>query len=522
MTAIGHFSLVSETKYNPSIVTFVINLTSPATGPDASPLSRAELCQLWKERGMSERHPRFHRSISADRPGYFQKVNYGDQRISGMGSSSSSKNEDAVEKHVSDTIYPINRQDLQARIEHLQMATWDLSDSLWQMYVAGLPAWNERRKGLDSAEKAPPSDEDHHAKTMLIFRGHHSLGDGASMGAVLMDLFDEAKDYRRQISLHLDKRKAQVKTMWERLRKKVHNFLRFVIGSLKAISYQAMLYWYGLFEENPWPLIKQDYEKQEQRQPIDIAIDSSGGARLRTVSWTGGAAPVDQVKWVARQLVGPKATVNDVFVSCVTGALARQLDDHRKRIRHKSHGSIVLPPQTNMNVSVPVHLKGGIVLPGESIGNNIGAFVVRVPGEINSMTSEERLKSVHNCLNEVKTTPAPILSYLMAKSLSYATPILPSSWISYLFQSANAGSVAVVTNVRGPPTPVHLAGRRIDSILGFVPLAPGLPVGVVVGSYAGRMQLTLTAEPWAVPDADRFLRWVLEEYISLVDAASKT
>ena len=50
---------------------------------------------------------------------------------------------------------------------------------------------------------------------------------------------------------------------------------------------------------------------------------------------------------------------------------------------------------------------------------------------------------------------------------------------------------------------------------GFVPLPPGVPIGVVVMSYAGNVNLTLTAEPWAVPDPDMFLSWILEEYLRL-------
>lgn len=37
-------------------------------------------------------------------------------------------------------------------------------------------------------------------------------------------------------------------------------------------------------------------------------------------------------------------------------------------------------------------------------------------------------------------------------------------------------------------------------------------MGIVVQSYAGVMSLSVTAEKWAVPDADRFLGWMLDEY----------
>jgi hypothetical protein len=40
-----------------------------------------------------------------------------------------------------------------------------------------------------------------------------------------------------------------------------------------------------------------------------------------------------------------------------------------------------------------------------------------------------------------------------------------------------------------------------------------------VSSYASDLGLTVTAEAWAVPNADLFLQWVLEEYLELVRAA---
>ena len=38
---------------------------------------------------------------------------------------------------------------------------------------------------------------------------------------------------------------------------------------------------------------------------------------------------------------------------------------------------------------------------------------------------------------------------------------------------------------------------------------------MVVSSYNQSVGLAITAEPWAVPDADRFLSWVVEEYQTL-------
>lgn len=432
---------------------------------------------------MAEHHPRFHQRAS-DRPGYFEP-------------HPSQLKEDQLEDHVTETLFPVDyRREIQSRIRLLQTTQWDLSDSLWHVWLA---PW-----GLPLAPTS--SDLEHDGESLLIFRGHHALADGASIGAALMDLFDEAEGYRQQIVSHLRKRRGQAHTWLEQLAYKLKMAFWFLLSSLRALSYQSYLLCSTIVEPNPWSTLKR----------LSASTDAE-----RTVAWTGPAALVDQVKWVASVLGGPKATVNDVFVSCVTAALAKQLAWHRKRLEVLSEEtglSQTLPKQRKMHISVPVHLKGGVVIPGESVGNNLGAFVVRVPGESDD-NGVDRFVAVHRELNSVKRTPAAFLSHLMAKTLSYSSHVLPNRITSWIYARASAGSVAVVTNTRGPPQHVHLGGRRVETIYGFVPLPPGLPIGVVVSSYANQMNLTVTAEPWAVPDADQFLVWVLEEYVKLVKAA---
>jgi len=173
------------------------------------------------------------------------------------------------------------------------------------------------------------------------------------------------------------------------------------------------------------------------------------------------------------------------------------------------------------------------------MGNKIGAMVSRIPAEDGIDTSstsakmaEDRLISVNKVLTERKQTPAAVLSYLMASVMGFMGRGVSSSstmglddeedegppssfWLPFLFEKAHANASVVVTNVRGPEKLIHLDGRPVHRSLGFLPLPPGIPIGVVVSSYNQQVSLTVTAEPWAVPNADQFLDWVAEEYASL-------
>ena len=181
------------------------------------------------------------------------------------------------------------------------------------------------------------------------------------------------------------------------------------------------------------------------------------------------------------------------------------------------------------------------------MGNKIGAMVARIPGErlfgtktntagstknpavghvTNPVVSaHERLVQVHTVLHARKQTPIAVLSYLMAGVMGYVSSSSSSStsssssstsWFTpWLFRKAHANASVVVTNVRGPEQLVHLDGRPVRSFLGFLPLPAGVPIGICLNSYNNDMIVTVTAEPYAVPDAEQFVDWIADEYEQL-------
>jgi len=233
---------------------------------------------------------------------------------------------------------------------------------------------------------------------------------------------------------------------------------------------------------------------------------------------------VAEVKLVAKAM-GPNVTLNDLFVSCVTAAVARQLAEHRQKSiapddnePTKSAPSSSNKLLTNINVVIPAHLAGGILPPGREVGNLIGAFVARVPGEMtDNASASDRLSQVHSSLLKWRRSPAPFVSYYIART---ASSWLPSKWATRLMLSGNANAAVVVSNNRGLTKKVHINGRPVESMVGFIPLPPGLPVGVVIQSYDSVVSLSVNAEKWAVPDADKFLGWILDEYKLLCKEAS--
>jgi WS/DGAT C-terminal domain/Wax ester synthase-like Acyl-CoA acyltransferase domain len=506
MTPIGRFAVASETPSNPSIVTCLMKFRNGVgigvdieQQPPPPPLSAHDFHQLWYDQSMAIRHPRFHQVVVPH------------QLIFRPEDPAMSK------YHWIETSYPANRDELRKRLQYMQINRWPLSDSLWYMSVGCTSTESQRgSSSINNHNEQLPLNE-----SVLLFRGHHALADGVSMMAAFTDLFDERDVFQAEIKRKLaefqqqkrqNKKKKRYQSLLDRLWGYWVKMVKLVAASLLVLLRQCWLVALNaLWDANPWGKLKALQRGADKKKKIPavevVAVE-------RTVAWSD-FAPLQDIRQVAKTL-GASVTVNDIMVACATAALSKQLAHHRV-----VYDDELGPYQKSVHVTIPVHLKGGVILPNESVGNNIGAVVARVPCEIPSKNSEMaslyRLKLVHEELSLIKRTPGALVSYGLAVGLSWLSQILP---LSRMFATAHAGTIMVVSNNRGPDMPLHVQGRELVQMYAFVPLPPGIPIGLVVQSYNGTVSCTVTAEPWAVPDGDQFLIWMMQEYKTLVQVAN--
>lgn len=472
MTSVGRFALESETESNPSYIVFFLALSG------AKPLRAQEMVQLWNDSGISQRHPRLDKSV-VER-GYFQPSPY------------------SVWTRITDSLFPVQyRTDIMGRVGQLLTQPLDLTKSLWEMQIAS--GGTIGSSGAMSQHQARHSSQQP-VESVLFFRAHHSMGDGMSLGAVLSELCDEAMEFRNLISKEYYRRKDKLLKLkwWQKLMLFLQRLVWLTYGSLESVLYA--IYLQLSMPNNPFDVVKR----------LSSNLVNQPSSMPRTVSWCT-AAPLDEVKQVAKAF-GKRVTINDVWAACITHAVGKQLEYHRKRLALVGKD---LPKYSKVNVVIPVHMTGGVLLPKQSLGNNLGALCVQLPVK----GDESGLQQIHKSLSWAKRTPTAFLVHLTAKLGS----ILPPSLTKAAFAKANANACVSITNVRQPPHKVHMGGNgqyTVENMAGFIPLPPGLPIGVVVQSYAGNLSLTLTAEPYAVPDPDQFLVWVLEEYQRLLKLSS--
>jgi hypothetical protein len=544
MTPVGRFSLKSETETNLSIPVFFLALSGTKTKKEfegdnvltqmtiCSPrrtdaiFAPSDLEDAWTKQNMAGRHPRFHSVVDANRSHFEEKY-------------------PNLNNHVSETVHSSGpyREDLRRRIEHLLTSPIDVSDKLWEVKVSNGPLGSSGAIGKaktnmllgrnKTTDDEPPMTKSgkgglwsdaalkgkNPTESILLFRSHHALADGASIMAALCDLCDEGEEIRNKIRVDLEQwkrgkggkhRMGFLRRIFMRLARLLKLCAWLTIGTARVMLYQSYLQ--ITTKSNPFDAVRDDM------------IHRSGDAGLplgRSISWCD-VASLDEVKLIART-IGKSITINDIFVSCVTSAVARQLKEHEEYSNAIGNGARCNYTVPNINVVVPVHLRGGVILPGESVGNNIGAFVAKCPGEMKdnnkSLSSTvDRLICVHESMSRSKYGPTPLISHYIAR---FCSTYLPDSMTTKLFSRANANAAVVVSNTRGYEKKLHIHGMTVESAAGFLPLPPGIPIGVVVQSYAGVISLTVTAEKYAVPDADKFLGWVIDDYKRLCEEARK-
>ena len=225
----------------------------------------------------------------------------------------------------------------------------------------------------------------------------------------------------------------------------------------------------------------------------DSALRGRPGT-ARRVAWTDRIA-LDEVKAIGH---ATGTTVNDVVLTAVTGALHRYLDEHGGAVER-------------IRVMVPFNLRPlDQPLPRE-LGNRFGLVYLELPVGLEDRA--ERLAEVHRQMDAIKHSPEGPISYGILGIVG-ATPLPAERRLVDLFSSK---ATAVMTNVPGPRRPVYFAGSRVAGVLGWVPAAGDIGIGVSIFSYDGGVRIGLQTAAALVPDPETIIDTLGGELLGLAE-----
>ena len=212
----------------------------------------------------------------------------------------------------------------------------------------------------------------------------------------------------------------------------------------------------------------------------------------KRVAWAD-PIPLAEVKSIGRAL---DASVNDVLLSCVAGALREYLVRKGDPVR----GVVV-------RALVPVNLRP--LEKAHELGNQFGLVFLDLPVGIENPV--KRLTAVRANMGALKASYQPVLALGLLAAMGAGPKVLQDQLLNALSRNATA----VMTNVPGPQQPLFMAGAGIDSMMVWVPQSGDIGMGVSILSYDGQVQFGVLTDRGLCPDPARISARFAPEFAKL-------
>jgi WS/DGAT/MGAT family acyltransferase len=365
------------------------------------------------------------------------------------------------------------RAALQARCGELATTPLDPTRPLWQYHLV----------------------EDYEGGSAIMMRIHHCIGDGISLTAVVMAITDGG----RMPTAHADHDEHEHDD-W---------LADTVIRPLTDVAVKAIgLSGEGMSRSLEAVAHPQETTREFARVGYRVATDLAALALMDNDSPTllkgkpvgrklcawGEPIPLDTVKSVSKAL---QASINDVLLSCVAGAIG----DYLREIGDDPAGKAI-------RAMVPVNLRP--LDEAHELGNRFGLAPLVLP--IGIANPVERVYAVRARMGELKGSYQPVLAFGV---LAVAGLLNKSSQDALLNLFAKK-STAVMTNVPGPTKLLRFCGSTLRQSIFWVPQTGNVAVGVSIYSYGGGVQFALITDRALCPEPQKIIDRFAPELDKLV------
>jgi WS/DGAT/MGAT family acyltransferase len=321
----------------------------------------------------------------------------------------------------------------------------------------------------------------------LICRVHHSLADGVALMHVLLSLADA--DPHADLPMR-DPRCGQNPSDSDRSRRKgTGKVIRKGLSALANPPRAADLAQLGkdtVQAVGDLLLSPPDSDTALRGEPTEP----------KRAAWSG-PLPLQDIKTIGRRI---GATVNDVLLTAMAGALGRYLMDAGESLS-----------EVGVRALVPISLRP----PGteDELGNRIGIVLLPLPVEIAEPLP--RLRELKRRMDEEKHSLEAPLVYAAMQAVGRA----PSGLIVPLVDFLCSHATIVVTNVKGPQEQLFLAGAPLEGFVFWTPRYGGIGLGISILSYAGQVRVGAISDKETVPDPESIIAGFQAEFDTLLALA---
>jgi WS/DGAT/MGAT family acyltransferase len=333
----------------------------------------------------------------------------------------------------------------------------------------------------------------------LATKVRHALLDGVSGVEVMRAFCDADADAKGEV-LHLAPSRPEPSIAERLARAGSNRFERGVVAARLVARSLRTLTKPG--SENPGP---RSAEREDPTVPRTRFNGRPGHAR----SVGGCRFPLSEVRAI-REAV-PGATVNDVVLTVVGGALRRSLEES---------GEL---PDSPVVAMAPISIRERREDAGstEVGGNRVSMMAMGLGTDVADPL--ERLAEVHARACVSKRTSSAAGSSAMV-DLADLIPSALGQLAARAFRGLGLSSLlppffnCVVTNVPGPREPLYVAGSRMAACYGFGPIFDGVGLIHPVLSYDDGITVSFTSCPEMLPDPARYEELLVRSFEELVAA----
>ena len=379
---------------------------------------------------------------------------------------------------------PGDKAGLQEMLANLMITPLDPNRPLWQVHLI----------------------ENYGKGCVLFYKIHHCIADGISLMHVLLSTADKEPDApwpksrvnekpsarSFDLSLPIDSTIRSIKdtvTCTQNLGKKLTKELE------KAVSDPAHLK--QLVKTSS--VLPTDFASVLSKHTImssdpNTAFKGKLGIRKK-VAWTEPMA-LDRIKKVGKAI--NTATLNDVLIATVTGAMRRYLKTRNTSVN-----------ELDLRVTVPVNVRK----PGTEfeLGNKFSLVFLPLPVHLEDPIL--RLKEVKQRMDRLKNSPDPYINFGLLSTIGYLPPGIARKAAAVFGNKASG----VLTNVPGPRQPLYFAGKKIEKIMFWVPRSGRIGLGISILSYNENVIVGIASDEGLMPDPEVLLEGFEDEFNHLLD-----
>jgi WS/DGAT/MGAT family acyltransferase len=221
--------------------------------------------------------------------------------------------------------------------------------------------------------------------------------------------------------------------------------------------------------------------------------------------WGWAEASLDEIKEIKSELDG---TVNDVVLAAITAGFRALLESRGEQV-----------DSVTMRTFVPVSVRGEDQ--HGQFNNKVSGLIADLP--VGVADPVERLRLLSDQMTQLKASHGAELGEAVTSLGDLMLPAIMAlgsrATIRVMGRLPQLSVGTITTNVPGPQVALYALGREMIAYYPYLPIAHGVPVGVAILSYNGRVAFGVTGDYDTVPDLDVLIHGIQDGVDELAKVA---